>query len=453
MASETSSNIQREASLRRIAIVLSSLPPAAAAKIMGTIDPESKRTVRRTMASLADVDPLERKRALHAFKVSVKRNPSGGRRVGVRSESGDEVAISSNSDQASNEVDGGVGASRVVSASSIASADENGLAHPALSFLADVNDETLVSVLSSEHPQAIAMVLASMNPSHAARVLPRLEAGLQAETLSRIGRLGNVSKETVGEVAQHLKQRVAGLHEGAASSANDPAGKRALNAILAQMPSSSRTAIQDTGSQYAGDTRSDGHLVSSDPAVDLTRKLRDAQLETRSQEDRAHEYSATEGSVQEDRPMARDETVQHPESASLGLVDADGNASNVDSALTDPSNDRESTGGTGSPHDHLRSTDSINAYLLGLGPAELCSGLGKVDTRTAMLALCGLPTETSNAVLAVLPKATARKVRVKMTSLGSLHLREIDEAKEVIAKALLGVSDSTAAHEPVPMAA
>jgi flagellar motor switch protein FliG len=292
--------------------------------------------------------------------------------------------------------------------------------------------------LSSEHPQAVAMVLASMNPSHAARVLPKLEAGLQTETLSRIGRLGNVSKEAVGEVAQHLKQRVSGFHDAGANT-NDPAGKRALDAILAQMPSSSRANMEYPG-RDASDQLIGGYQDSVDPAVDLTRKLRDAQLDTRGQEN----------PTAEDRLVAQNESVQQPEAATLRLVDADGNTSNVDTVLT-PSNNDADPGNSADTHPHLQSTDSINAFLLSLDPVELCRSLGNVDTRTAMLALCGLPNETSNAVLAVLPKATARKVRVKMTTLGSLHLREIDEAKEAIAKTLLGAS--TAANEPVQMAA
>ena len=73
MANGWNSGSDREAMLRRVAIVLSSLPGPVAADLLGEIDADTKKAVRRTMASLTDVDPLEQKRALHAFKISSRR--------------------------------------------------------------------------------------------------------------------------------------------------------------------------------------------------------------------------------------------------------------------------------------------------------------------------------------------------------------------------------------------
>ena len=67
---------EREAALRRIAIVLSSLPPAVATRLLGELDGNSKQLVRRTMTGLSDVDPLERKRAIQAFAGSVRQQQS-----------------------------------------------------------------------------------------------------------------------------------------------------------------------------------------------------------------------------------------------------------------------------------------------------------------------------------------------------------------------------------------
>ena len=64
------------------------------------------------------------------------------------------------------------------------------------------------------------------------------------------------------------------------------------------------------------------------------------------------------------------------------------------------------------------------------------------------MALCGLPNQVTSAVLALLPKAESRKVRESMNSLGALQLREIDEAKEIVAVESLEVID-----EPVSTAA
>ena len=79
MAGVRNSGTDREAALRRVAIVLSSLPSSTTSALLGSIAPESKQALRRTMATLSDVDPLERQRALQAFKGSfvTQTTPTG----------------------------------------------------------------------------------------------------------------------------------------------------------------------------------------------------------------------------------------------------------------------------------------------------------------------------------------------------------------------------------------
>ena len=98
---------------------------------------------------------------------------------------------------------------------------------------------------------------------------------------------------------------------------------------------------------------------------------------------------------------------------------------------------------------HFDSTEEIHAHLVGLRPAALCGALGRVTTREAMLALCGLPVEIADAALALLPRAEAKAVRLKMNSLGSLHLREIDRAKESVAEASIQVPPSSSPRTPL----
>ena len=53
MADGWNSGLDREAMLRRVAIVLSSLPAPVAANLLGEIDENTKQAVRRTMTSLS----------------------------------------------------------------------------------------------------------------------------------------------------------------------------------------------------------------------------------------------------------------------------------------------------------------------------------------------------------------------------------------------------------------
>jgi flagellar motor switch protein FliG len=84
-------------------------------------------------------------------------------------------------------------------------------------------------------------------------------------------------------------------------------------------------------------------------------------------------------------------------------------------------------------HSPLASTDSIHEYLVSLSTEELRTALGKADTRQALLTLCGLPNAKAESLLASLPRRQAKQVRDQLAALGTLHLREIDEAKTVVA--------------------
>jgi flagellar motor switch protein FliG len=411
MANPHHSDAQREALLRRVAIVLSSLPPATAAELLGSIDPQSKQAVRRTMTKLSDVDPLERQRALKAFKVSIQSQPM--RASG--SASRDEVSLGGSRTTSS------VG-SRVVPGVAVGeeSPQHSVASTTALSFLADVDDDTLVGLLVKEHPQAIALVLASIAPVQAARVLPRLDPRTQSDALSRIGRLGEIPEAAVAELAKHFQQQVQQRSGGT--------GQRALSAILAALPTApapppvadhrsyaASYAAPEAVSQPVLHTRAETTEVRpltfpslDTPAVDLTHKLRVA-----------------EGTWPESVPQPVPSTTPMNPPALIAAEQVD----------------------------VLSSTDSIHQHLINLPPLELCQALGKVETRVAMLTLCGLPNEVAESILAVLPRGQAKKVRIKMTTLGSLHLREIDDAKEVVARMTLSAGERTDAEYQVPVAA
>ena len=74
----------------------------------------------------------------------------------------------------------------------------------------------------------------------------------------------------------------------------------------------------------------------------------------------------------------------------------------------------------------------VDQFLTQLPPAELCRCLGMVTTKQAFLVLCGLPNETAETVLEMLPRRQSRKVRSDMRRMGQLQLSDIDAAKQVV---------------------
>jgi len=232
MANAWDSGLDREAMLRRVAIVLSSLPATVAANLLGEIDADTKLAVRRTMMSLADVDPLEQKRALHAFKISVQK-PGASRNQLPTPEKNKPVLTAGATEPAAEN------SSRVIRSSAVQGEPNRGMNsgipvndddHP-LAFLEQVDEQGLANLLKRERPQVVATVLASIRPDHAARVLPHLGSSLE-DMLGRIGKIETIPRDSLTELADHFRKSL----ETRAADFSDTLGRRALDAILAAMP-------------------------------------------------------------------------------------------------------------------------------------------------------------------------------------------------------------------------
>ncbi len=408
MAQGLNSGHDREAMLRRVAIVLSSLPAAVAAGLLGSIAPDSKQAVRRAMRSLDDVDPLELRRAFQAFKISVEQQHRATQTAGPQAPINEASIDQPLSSPASG--------SRVVSGDSIrrhaatgdytanATRQVNEATTP-MSFLEDVDDGMLLQLLRGEHPQTVALVLASISPATAGRVLPQLDARTQTETLSRIGRIQEFPDTAIEEVADHFRKRI--LEQ--TNNDNQRPGRTALDAILAAMPEHAR---QVAGSQV----RAAAETVSWPAAADFP-----------TAEAPQHELMHKLRLAEHTRPPARSAGPLPPNRSTTQQ-----SASQIDASQQSPVRSNSTQ-----PFD---STDSIARHLEQLTPADLCQALGQVDTRIAVLALCGVPNATAESALSLLPKAEARRVRSAMISLGSLNLRDIDDAKEMVARASVSLA-------------
>ena len=195
------------------------------------------------------------------------------------------------------------------------------------------------------------------------------------------------------------------------------------------------------------------------PAIDLTHKLQIAEESSRDAdgesdaaaadrwEHAAQTRTATRSGLSHSVPQIAASEPTHTDSP-MPRSDDGMNSADALHATEDRSDDHDSHHQFSTA---LESTDAIHQHLIHLSPSELCRALGKVETRQAMLTLCGLPNAVTQSVLAILPRAEARKVRIKMNALGSLHLREIDEAKERVAR--ISLENQTASSSQTPVAA
>ncbi|MGV3483613.1 MAG: FliG C-terminal domain-containing protein [Planctomycetaceae bacterium] len=358
----------REASLRRIAIVLESLPESVAQRLLGTLQTDSQRQVRLALGSLSDVDPLERRRALDGFANSLRQ--------GKTSPSSDAAEV-------------------VFSRAAIRNLNErtDEPVAPAstspLGFLLDVEDEALVAHLSGELPQTLAIILASISPAQAARVLPRLDVSVRAEAMRRMANLHEMPGELIDEIGTQLRRRLV--------PSGGQAGKRALDAIMAEM--------QDTASPPQPSPRFPASAFTASDVMPPATELENHHAAGRDSQDRRQpNVKLAEGTWPEPEPD-------------------DAMAANA-----------QKISKSSAP---LNSTESVHAYLISQPSHRLRDGLARVSARQALLALCGLPKATAESVLASLPRRQAKQVRDQMTSLGSLELREIDDAKRAVATELI----------------
>ena len=155
-------------------------------------------------------------------------------------------------------------------------------------------------------------------------------------------------EETVAELAYHLQNQLSLMTAEPVSS-----GKRALKAIIAQLPE----LAQHTAADQPDETT---HApIETEPAHELR-----IAPETRSMESVGAAIEPVNQVQTKDRPAL---SVHNPEET----VTEDRSA---DKGLTEVAIDNE----------------KVQSFLVGLPPEELVVALGQVSTREAFLTLCGL---------------------------------------------------------------
>jgi flagellar motor switch protein FliG len=397
---------EREEALRRVAVVLSSLPASTASTLLDKVDGYSRHIVTQAITTLHTVPAKERRDILDSFKLGMSGksqseprkehsagSPSAASLQQVAEGIQDEF-VSTDSDE-SNVITARDAGRYGESMAAFFPSKATGVHQPGadsatpFEFLKEVSIKEMVALLSGEHPQTIALVLSSIAPKTAADVLPQLSSAIQKETLGRIGRLNDVPDSTLAEVGRHLHSR----YIESVGAASESSGTRALQAIMAEMPACLPEAKSEAERPVTSTSSGAG-------SIDSTPELRIA-----------------EGT----------ESVAAPVEMPVGNVETEDS--------TSPSNVQQSI------DLDTDLVDATHAHLIALSPKELVAALGRVSTRDALLTLCGLPSETAEAAIACLSRAKARGVRRGIDTLGPLQLREIDASKRAVALVSIGAGE------------
>jgi flagellar motor switch protein FliG len=163
-------------SLRKAAILVAALDPAAADELLDQMGPQQAAQVRSAVMELDAVEPSEQDAVLAEFF---------GRDEAVPCAEGVELNLSATQPPSS--------------------------ARPRFSFLHDAACSELAGRLSHEHPQLLAVVTSHLPAAKAAELLGQLPGVLREEVIDRLLELDDADHEAVAELEQTLERIFAGL--------------------------------------------------------------------------------------------------------------------------------------------------------------------------------------------------------------------------------------------------
>lgn len=215
-------SIQRDAALRKAAILVASLDHETADRVLAQMGAEQADRVRRAILHLGDVDIVEQDEAIDDFfrvePLVPDKHPPG---IELDGELAQLLA-------APHQRTGG---------SLLAAPGDD---KPPFRFLHETEVGAVVPLLRREHPQTIALVAAHLTPDRASELLAQLPETLQVEVLRRLANLNETDPKVLHEVERSLQAWIVEQSEHRQRSIN---GLAAVSAILDASPETARRQL------------------------------------------------------------------------------------------------------------------------------------------------------------------------------------------------------------------
>ena len=242
--------------VRKAAILVSALSPAAAKRLLAQMLPRQAEEVRRVQSALGPVDAKEQRAVIEEFfglspqrpgveideslarKIAAGQSDEPHRKDEPRSRPrpawppGLTGTVESRGLAEASESLGFTGADD--------SPENSESKSPPFRFLQQAEDEKLVKILGSERPQTIALVLSHLPPEQAGAVLVRFAPAMQVEIVRRLVDLEETHPEILREVGRALEVR---LSEQVRMQRRRVAGLAAVEGILEASGSEVSTQI------------------------------------------------------------------------------------------------------------------------------------------------------------------------------------------------------------------
>ncbi|MHB8969010.1 MAG: FliG C-terminal domain-containing protein [Pirellulaceae bacterium] len=351
--------------LRKAAILISSLDARSADALLDEMAPEDAARVRNAVMELGDVDPQEQQQIMRDF---VRHTPQRPQPKGPAVELDPSLAAKLRTPTTS------------VPADPVREPIE--WSEVPFSFLDRVDAEELAQALVREHPQTTAIIIAHLPPSRAADVLRRLPSSLQSVALLRIAHLETPSRDVVSDVEREMQTLLQNRRQV------DPVVAQGVATIRAILDATSVTERQELLAELS---RQDTHLArhfGEATAVAATR-------------------SSAETATRE--PL--------PTNAGTSGTQFDLWSSDDQGAVVEEPSER-------SPSRTLTFAD-----LEKLDDAALAHVLHVSSPHTALLALAGASHDFVQRILQQLPVRDAGVLQRKMQQLGPIRLDDVEFAQ------------------------
>ena len=221
-------------SLRRAAILVSTLDQASADRLLDQLPPDQADRIRSAIMSLDDFSDDEQQRIAADF---LGRSDA---RATVSSESDVELELSSTAQSRSDSFIPRSQDDARYSEPSSPSRSQPVQDDAPLKFLEEIDPALVAQVLVREHPQTLAVVIASLSAAAAAKVLEQLPPAVSTETLHRMAFLHDMSAEVVADLARELRKQLDAHPAGVR-----PAAKNAVLAVIDALHGSRRRHLVD----------------------------------------------------------------------------------------------------------------------------------------------------------------------------------------------------------------
>lgn len=388
--------------LRKTAVLISTLDPAAAEALLAKMPSQIADLVRRIVPELENVGPEECDDVIREFMLAGgQSSPSATDGVELDDSLRDKIASPNGYAERSEDRS---------TATTTASA-------PSFSFLSDATSDVVAWHLARQHPQVIAVVAAHLPPAKAADVIKHLSGKLQADVLRRVAELDTADQEIVRDIEFELESllsddlRIARNRQTGLTNVmtilNAAGGDKSV--LLESLSEHERGLAaelrQQKGSPAVRSRSTHDRSLASKPAV--TSRLQQPNLDNRSAVDRSLHSRSTE----------------------------DFNAGRSLQNRPDPASAGETV-----PHaaDAPAKTDSVTEFtfeeLSALGDDDWAALIRATEPHIVLLALTGASDQLLKRITQRLAKSEAQALRNKLNHSGPLRLSDIEQAQRHIAR-------------------